>query len=158
MNAVDFAFFLIEIVGTVAFAISGAMIAIERNLDLFGVLFLGVTTAIGGGIMRDILLGHIPPRAFSNYIYLTVAAGTALVVFLVTAWNRKDGGHRHRFIRTNPHHIFGHDFPQFHCNRLLRKGFPEAARNIHGRNVLLLPFHPSVYPECVPGHGPGLGG
>ena len=97
MNAVDFAFFLIEIVGTVAFAISGAMIAIDRNLDLFGVLFLGVTTAIGGGIMRDILLGHIPPRAFSNYIYLTLAAGTALVVFLVTAWNRKDGGHRHRF-------------------------------------------------------------
>ena len=68
MNAVDFAFFLIEIVGTVAFAISGAMIAIERNLDLFGVLFLGATTAIGGGIMRDILLGHIPPRAFSNCI------------------------------------------------------------------------------------------
>lgn len=97
MNAVDFAFFLIEIVGTVAFAVSGAMIAIDRNLDLFGVLFLGATTAIGGGIMRDILLGHIPPRAFSNYLYLTVAVVTALAVFLCTAWNRKDGGHRHRF-------------------------------------------------------------
>ena len=51
MNAVDFAFFLIEIVGTVAFAISGAMIAIERNLALFGVLFLnesiGLRSACG---------------------------------------------------------------------------------------------------------------
>ena len=61
---VDLLFFVTEIIGTVAFAISGAMVAIERKLDLFGVLFLGATTAIGGGIFRDILLGQIPPRPF----------------------------------------------------------------------------------------------
>ena len=56
----------LELIGTAAFALSGAMIAIERKLDLFGVLFLGATTAIGGGIVRDILLGQIPPKAFLN--------------------------------------------------------------------------------------------
>ena len=49
----DLLFFIVEIIGTIAFAISGAMTAIERRLDLFGVLFLGATTAIGGGIFRD---------------------------------------------------------------------------------------------------------
>ena len=60
--------FLTEIVGTVAFSISGAMLAIERSLDLFGVVFLGVVTAIGGGIIRDLLLGQVPPQAFVNYV------------------------------------------------------------------------------------------
>ena len=53
-----------EIVGTVAFAASGAMIAIDRELDMFGVLFLGITAAVGGGIVRDLFLGSIPPGAF----------------------------------------------------------------------------------------------
>ena len=76
MSAADFAFFLIEIVGTIAFAVSGAMIAIDRNLDLFGVLFLGVTTAIGGGVVRDILLGQLPPRAFSSSaLYISMSIG-----------------------------------------------------------------------------------
>ena len=58
----------VEIIGTVAFAASGAMLAIDRDLDLFGVLLLGVITAVGGGIMRDVLLGTFPPNAFSNSI------------------------------------------------------------------------------------------
>ena len=58
-------FTVTEIVGTVAFAVSGALIAIDRQLDLFGVLFLGVVTALGGGTIRDILLGVFPPRAFT---------------------------------------------------------------------------------------------
>ena len=69
----DLLFFITEIIGTIAFAISGAVLAIERQLDLFGVLFLGAVTAIGGGIVRDLLLGQNPPQAFLNYIYLTVA-------------------------------------------------------------------------------------
>ena len=47
-------FFLIEAVGTIAFASSGAMVAIRQNLDLLGIIVLGVTTAVGGGMMRDI--------------------------------------------------------------------------------------------------------
>ena len=74
----DLLFFITEMIGTVAFAISGAMIAIERKLDLFGVLFLGATTAIGGGIVRDLLLGQIPPRAFLNYVYMLTVIGRML--------------------------------------------------------------------------------
>lgn len=84
-------FFLTEIVGTIAFSISGAVLAIERNLDLFGVIFLGAVTAIGGGIIRDLLLGQIPPQAFLNYVYLLVAVLTALVVFVVSYIKLKKG-------------------------------------------------------------------
>ena len=58
--------FAMEIIGTVAFAISGALIAISRNLDLFGVTFIGCVTAVGGGILRDILIGKCPPSIFYN--------------------------------------------------------------------------------------------
>ena len=74
-----------EIVGTIAFAASGAMIAIDRELDMFGVLFLGIVAAVGGGMMRDLFLGIMPPSAFQNSIYVAVAAATALAVFLF-AW------------------------------------------------------------------------
>ena len=83
----DLLFFVTEMIGTVAFAISGAMIAIERKLDLFGVLFLGATTAIGGGIVRDLLLGQIPPRAFLNYVYMLTAVISAAVIFLLSYLN-----------------------------------------------------------------------
>ena len=89
--------FVTELVGTVAFSISGAMLAIERKLDLFGVLFLGVITAIGGGIVRDLLLGQIPPKSFQNYVYLTVAVLSALGVFLI-CWNRNRVGRTMEFI------------------------------------------------------------
>lgn len=71
-----------ELIGTVAFAASGAMLAIDRDLDLFGVIFLGIITACGGGIMRDIVLGIFPPNAFSNSIFVLVAGITSLLVFL----------------------------------------------------------------------------
>ena len=85
----DLLFFITEMIGTVAFAISGAMIAIERKLDLFGVLFLGATTAIGGGIVRDVLLGQVPPRAFLNYVYMLTAVISAAVIFLLSYLNTK---------------------------------------------------------------------
>ena len=53
--------FICEILGTIAFAISGAMLAIERKMDIFGILFLGLVTAMGGGFMRDVVLGKVPP-------------------------------------------------------------------------------------------------
>jgi len=82
MLAVESLLFIAELIGTIAFAISGAVVAVERGLDLFGVLFLGVMTAMGGGVFRDILLGQTPPRAFLDHTYFLVAAGTALAVFL----------------------------------------------------------------------------
>ncbi len=83
MELTDTIINITEIVGTVAFAVSGALIAIERRLDLFGVLFLGIVTALGGGTIRDILLGVFPPRAFYSYVYLSIAGFSALAVFLL---------------------------------------------------------------------------
>ena len=71
--------------GTVAFAISGALTAIDRRLDLFGVLFIGCITATGGGIIRDTLLGELPPAIFSDLYLLLTAALAACIVF-VTAY------------------------------------------------------------------------
>jgi len=75
-------FATLEIVGTVAFAVSGAMVAIRKRTDIFGVLVLGVTTATGGGMLRDVLLGDLPPRVFRNQLYLLVAAAAAMALFL----------------------------------------------------------------------------
>ena len=92
MFTLDNILFLIEIIGTVAFAVSGAMVAIRRGLDLFGVLFLGGVTAIGGGVVRDLLLGQTPPQAFADYIYLLTAVVTSVLVFgavyLSDRWDR----------------------------------------------------------------------
>lgn len=71
-----------EIIGTIAFAASGAMLAIDREMDLFGVIFLGIIAAVGGGILRDVLLGTFPPNAFCNSVYVAVAFVTSLAVFL----------------------------------------------------------------------------
>ena len=75
--------YVVEIIGTIAFAISGAMIAIERKLDMFGVSFLGVVTALGGGVVRDLIIGKTPPVMFENYSYLAAAMITSLAVFVV---------------------------------------------------------------------------
>jgi len=73
--------FVMDLVGTVAFAAAGAMVAIKRNADLFGVLLCGLLTAQGGGAMRDLILGNHPPRMFQNPTDLWVALATAMVVF-----------------------------------------------------------------------------
>ena len=96
-NWLEWFFVLAEIVGTVAFALSGAMIAIDRGLDLFGVFFLGIAAAVGGGVTRDILLGILPPGAFRHPIYVGVAAASALVVFLFAFLRR--GTYQHNRLR-----------------------------------------------------------
>ena len=75
--------FILELIGTVAFASSGAMIAIEKKMDIFGVNVLGATTPVGGGIMRDIILGLTPPGAFSHPVYVLVAALTSTILFVI---------------------------------------------------------------------------
>lgn len=74
--------FYMELIGTVAFAASGAMVGINRGMDVFGVCVLGVVTAVGGGMTRDIILGNIP-GALVRPVYVVVAVATALLVFLV---------------------------------------------------------------------------
>lgn len=79
--------FIMELIGTIAFAISGALIAVRRSLDLFGVVFVGCITSVGGGILRDLVLGKIPPNIFSNVTTLVIAAITSIVVFTVSYFN-----------------------------------------------------------------------
>jgi uncharacterized membrane protein YeiH len=76
-------FFVLEIIGTVAFAIAGAMAAIYKHLDIFGVLVCGLLTALGGGVTRDVLLGSVPPSMFLNYSYPAAAVIASLVTFIV---------------------------------------------------------------------------
>ena len=76
-------FELTEFVGIIAFAISGAMISIQRKMDVFGVILLSMVTALGGGAMRDIFLGVFPPRNFFNSFHLWCALITAVVVFVL---------------------------------------------------------------------------
>ena len=74
-------FSILEILGTISFAVSGAMAAIEKRVDLFGVIFLGITTSLAGGIIRDVVIGRVPPAAFSDYKYMAMAIGSSLIVF-----------------------------------------------------------------------------
>ena len=81
MNFVSQLIFFVEILGTIAFSISGAIVAIRKKMDILGVIVLGVITAVGGGIIRDLLLGITPPAAFENPVYVSWASITALIVF-----------------------------------------------------------------------------
>lgn len=84
----DIFIYITEIIGTVAFAVSGAMVSVKKHMDVFGVVFLGVTTAIGGGIIRDTVLGKLPPAVFSEPIYLYISLLVSLLVFVVAYMHR----------------------------------------------------------------------
>lgn len=75
------ALLIFEIIGTVAFAASGAIIALNKKMDIFGVMILGLVTAVGGGVLRDLLLGYTPPNMFRNPVYAIVAALVSLLLF-----------------------------------------------------------------------------
>ena len=85
---------ILELVGTVAFAISGAMLACKKNMDLLGVCVLGLTTACGGGVLRDLMLGRIPPTMFLDPVYALTALGVSLVIFLPALRRRLLHNHR----------------------------------------------------------------
>src|SRR3954453_4652914 len=72
----------LDLTGTFAFALNGALTALRlARLDIVGVVTLGMITALGGGILRDILIDSLPPATFSDWRYLAVAAGGGLVAF-----------------------------------------------------------------------------
>lgn len=73
---------LMDFIGTIAFALSGAVLAIERNMDIFGVNILAVVTATGGGMIRDIMMGRIPPAMFRNPSYVLISVITANLCFV----------------------------------------------------------------------------
>jgi uncharacterized membrane protein YeiH len=74
---------VLDLVGTFAFALNGALTAVRAaHVDIVGVVTLGMITGLGGGIIRDILLGALPPATFVDWRYLTVAAAGGLIAFL----------------------------------------------------------------------------
>lgn len=83
MELTDYILLSIEIIGTAAFAISGACAATQRSMDFFGVVCLALVTAVGGGIIRDVVLGLTPPLAFQNPLYAGVALLTAGLILIL---------------------------------------------------------------------------
>jgi uncharacterized membrane protein YeiH len=79
-------FAVVDLLGTFAFALSGAEAAKEKRLDLFGVYAVTYLTACGGGIARDLCLGAVPPAAISDWRYLAVTALTATVTLRASPW------------------------------------------------------------------------
>ncbi|WP_298284796.1 trimeric intracellular cation channel family protein [Acidocella sp.] len=75
---------LIEIldwVGTLAFALSGGLLGVRKRFDLFGVLFLSFVVAVAGGMMRDVLIGALPPAAITDTHYFLISIGGGLLTF-----------------------------------------------------------------------------
>ena len=83
---------LFEIIGTIAFAISGAVVGVEKRMDLLGIAILGLTTGVGGGVIRDLIVGNTPPVTFRNPIYFILSILVSILVFLppVKRWIYSD--------------------------------------------------------------------
>lgn len=73
--------YILDLIGTAAFAASGAWVGVRKHMDLFGVLVLGTVTAVGGGTLRDLLLGDIPPFSLKDETYIYISVLVSVVVF-----------------------------------------------------------------------------
>lgn len=74
---------IFDIIGTLAFALSGTLVGVSRRLDFFGAYVLALCTAIGGGIMRDILVGRFPPISLQSSLYCLLTLGVTTSAYLV---------------------------------------------------------------------------
>lgn len=79
----DIIWYMFDMIGTIAFAVSGALVGVARKMDIFGMTVLALATAIGGGIVRDVLLGYFPPNSLRNVVYVTVVLAVTVIVFLI---------------------------------------------------------------------------
>ncbi|VXB98113.1 trimeric intracellular cation channel family protein [Aeromicrobium sp. 9AM] len=73
---------VLDLAGIAVFASTGALVGVRKELDVFGVTVLALITGLGGGVLRDVLIGSVPPAALDDWRYLVVPAATALVVFV----------------------------------------------------------------------------
>jgi uncharacterized membrane protein YeiH len=128
--------YILELIGTAAFAVSGAVVAIKKETDVFGVVFIAITTAVGGGIFRDLLIGKLPPVAFQQYEYVFVAAVTAIGIFLFAYFRRDKNHHQHWATIDRVNNIFDAlglgAFTVIGMNRAIVAGF--------GDNIFLVVF------------------
>ena len=82
---------ILELVGTVAFAASGAIVGIKKKMDIFGVAILGLVAAVGGGILRDLILDVAPPAAFRSPLFAVTALFVSVIVFVKPALSPDEG-------------------------------------------------------------------
>lgn len=75
--------FILNTIGTIAFAFSGGMVGIKKEMDLFGVIVLGVVTALGGGCVRDLVLGINPPNMFIDSFFARLSVISCIIVFII---------------------------------------------------------------------------
>lgn len=73
---------VLDLIGTFVFALSGAVVGVKRRLDIFGVLVLSFAAASAGGIMRDLLIGSVPPAAIRDWRYVSVSLLAGLLIFV----------------------------------------------------------------------------
>jgi uncharacterized membrane protein YeiH len=79
--------FALDLTGTFVFGLNGALTALRvTHLDVVGVVTLGMMTALGGGVIRDVLIGAVPPATFLYWPYFALAVGGALVAFVLNHW------------------------------------------------------------------------
>lgn len=92
--------FAFEIIGTIAFAVSGAVKAIKYKMDMLGVCILGIVTGVGGGVMRDTIIGNTPALAIRDPLFGIIALVTSLAVFLIVFFTKSktEGGKRYSAI------------------------------------------------------------
>lgn len=74
---------ILDLFGTMAFAVTGAFKAIEHKSDIVGIIILSTITGIAGGVIRDITFGKLPPTAVVNPLYITITVSTAIVIFFL---------------------------------------------------------------------------
>lgn len=90
---------VIEIIGVLSFSISGALMAIDKENDFFGVVFLAIITSFGGGMLRDIFIGNTPPVFFKLFHLIIVSVITATIVFLLATIFKKQYVKNERFVQ-----------------------------------------------------------
>src|SRR5690348_5762257 len=74
---------VLNLVGTFVFAISGALLAVHKRYDIVGMTVLAEITAIGGGVVRDLILGAVPPASFTDHVTFLLPLGAVALVFVV---------------------------------------------------------------------------
>jgi uncharacterized membrane protein YeiH len=91
----------LNLVGTFVFAISGALLAVHKRYDIVGMIVLAEITAIGGGVIRDLILGAVPPAAFTDHVTFLLPLGAVAILFIM-----------YRFILQRQDHDHDHDHDQ----------------------------------------------
>ena len=146
MTLSEWILFIFELLGTISFSLSGSMVAMRKQTDLFGVVTLGVITATGGGIFRDVFLGRFPPTAFVNSTYVAVAALVALLTFFFVLRNRN-------YYLANIEHVdaINNIFDAFGLGAFTVTGVQVAISAGHGDNLFF-----AVFLGVVTGTGGGM--